>query len=277
MERTTPAAKTSTAPSLAAGTWGHSYAYAPSPRELLTPRRGTAACEPVDPDVTGIDDGCRSGGRTGGGASGGGRLGRRRAAVEEDDAAAAAAVSAAVVARVPAVHDERSCRSRRPARPSFAPMGDGAAGDPGPSGWGWSLRRQRAPTGDGVFWSDLKSVADLPTRLREAIDGSGSFLEEADTGDEIRALARERTVEKFRMTWHIERSRTAPSQGHVSSFKDLGEEHKSEPILTCFSSSINYCISYYVLHILLKQSNMLEYYFACFDIGQSQTNFICNY
>ena len=97
-------------------------------------------------------------------------------------------------------------------------MGNGAAGAPGPSGWGWSLRRQRAPTGDGVFWSDLKSVADLPTRLREAIDGSGSFLEEANTGDEIRALARERTVEKFRMTWHIERSRTAPSQAPGSRF-----------------------------------------------------------
>ena len=31
------------------------------------------------------------------------------------------------------------------------------------------------------------------------------FLEEADTGDKIRALAREWTTEKFRATWQIER------------------------------------------------------------------------
>ena len=115
---------------------------------------------------------------------------------------------------------QRACRSRRPARPSFAPTGDGAAGAPGPGGWGRALRRQRASMGDRVFWSVLKSLADLPTRRGEALDGSGTFLEESDTSNEIQALARERTAEKFWATWHIERPRTARSQGGVSTIRD---------------------------------------------------------
>ena len=84
--------------------------------------------------------------------------------------------------------------------------------------------------GDRVFWSVLKSLADLPTRRGEALDGSGTFLEESDTSNEIQALARERTAEKFWATWHIERPRTARSQGRVSSFRDAaGSLHHSTP------------------------------------------------
>ena len=180
----------STAPSLAAGAWGRSYAYAPSPRELLTPTRRSIPAFQESTTVAGP-------GRGRAAVRPEGATWMTTAAAEEEDEAAAAGGLCCRCCPGTGGTRRRACRSRQPARPSFAPTSDGAAGAPGPGGWGRALRRQRASMGDRVFWSVLKSLVDLPTRRGEALDGSGTFLEESDTSNEIQALARERTAEKF--------------------------------------------------------------------------------